>query len=75
MSDPSRMPFGRFKGRPIREVPAAYLDWLAYQDWITRWPAVLDYIDRNRDLIDFKLRQRTAARKHKSAGKHRRRRR
>jgi hypothetical protein len=36
MTDASRMPFGKFKGQPMKEVPAAYLDWLHGQAWITR---------------------------------------
>ena len=62
MNDGSPMPFGKFKGRPIKEVPAAYLDWLHDQAWITRWPEVLDYIEANRDTIDFELEQRARAR-------------
>jgi hypothetical protein len=55
MDDSSRMPFCKFEGFPMKEVPAAYLDWLHDQAWITKWPEVLDYIETNRDVIDYEL--------------------
>lgn len=59
LNDDSPMPFGKYKGKPMREVPAQWLDWFhgecdpnkcAYPQW-----QVLDYINRNRDVIDSEL--------------------
>jgi hypothetical protein len=49
------MPFGKYKGTPMKDVPASYLDWLHGQDWLVSWPQVLDYIEENRDVIDLDL--------------------
>lgn len=33
------MPFGKFKGVPIKDVDESYLDWLVEQDWLKdKWP-------------------------------------
>jgi hypothetical protein len=49
------MPFGKYKGKPMKEVPADYLDWLHGQDFIHKYPAVLEYIKKNRTVIDSEL--------------------
>lgn len=42
------MPFGKYKGKKLDEVPDNYLDWLAGQDWVKdRWPVVWSYIMDN----------------------------
>jgi hypothetical protein len=58
LGDESPMPFGKYKGRKIKSVPASYLDWLHGQDWIQEWPRVLAYIEANRTVIDEELRER-----------------
>lgn len=55
LSDSSPMPFGKYKGRKMKTVPAKYLDWLEDQEWIASWPQVLQYITQNRDVIDQEL--------------------
>lgn len=55
LTDSSKMPFGKYKGRKMKTVPAQYLDWMSGQTWIEEWPAVQDYINRNRDIIDLCL--------------------
>jgi len=58
LTDSSLMPFGKYKGRKMKEVPASYLDWLHRQAWIEDWPLVLDYIKANRTVIDQELNDR-----------------
>ena len=55
LTDNDLMPFGKFKGDKMQDVPGVYLDWLAGQDWIDKWPAVVEYIERNRAVIDKEL--------------------
>lgn len=55
LTDDDPMPFGKYRGKKMEEVPADYLDWLHGQTWIAEWPAILDYIKRNRDCIDKEL--------------------
>ena len=31
------MPFGKYKGLPIRELPDSYLNWLHSLDYLTSW--------------------------------------
>lgn len=55
LGDKDQMPMGTFKGKPMKDVPAWYLDWLSEQDWIGKWPQVEAYIDHNRAVIDKEL--------------------
>jgi hypothetical protein len=55
MDDDDPMPFGKYKGEPIGEVPAEYLDWLHGQEWLASWPRVKKYIESNRKLLDMEL--------------------
>lgn len=59
--DDDKFPFGKYKreGKTFKEVPAEYLDWLHGQKWIGEWPAVLDYIERNRKAIDMEMKRNT----------------
>ena len=50
-----RMPFGEHKGIEIGSVPASYLDWLAGQSWMKKFPKILMYIKENREHIDREL--------------------
>jgi len=47
MTDTDRMPFGKFKGKMMQDVPATYLDWLIGQDFVNNWPDVKAYIEAN----------------------------
>lgn len=52
LTDLSPMPFGKFKGQPMQDVPASYLHWL----WSNgkqgdRRCPVADYIRRNLDAL------------------------
>jgi hypothetical protein len=55
LTDSSPIPFGKYKGRKMKTIPASYLDWMRGQPWIDEWPMVLDYINRNSDVIDQEL--------------------
>lgn len=43
------MPFGKYKGTPLGEVPDSYLLWL-YENGIQSWP-LKSYIEENLDAI------------------------
>jgi len=53
LTDLDPMPFGKYKGTPMQDVPASYLHWL----WTngkkeeTKTDAVADYIKRNLDVL------------------------
>lgn len=55
MHDTDPMPFGKYKGRRMQDVPSGYLDWLLGQDWIDEWPAVKAYIDENYESIQREI--------------------
>lgn len=55
LTDSSPFPFGKHKGRKMKEVPAAYLDWLSGQSWLVEWAGVAEYIRTNRKYIDQEL--------------------
>lgn len=44
MTDDTSMPFGKHKGKPMRQVPMNYLSWLSEQDWLEKWEDLDAYI-------------------------------
>jgi uncharacterized protein (DUF3820 family) len=58
LTDESPCPIGkRWKGVPMKDVPANFLDWFMGQDWRFKFPALVDYVERNRKAIDQDLRR------------------
>lgn len=56
VKDSYQMPFGKYKGKPIGEVPATYLDWLAGErPLVKNYPMVALYIKQNREQINKEL--------------------
>ena len=55
LSDDDPMPFGLHRGTKMKDVPAAYLDFIDGQLWIDQWPQVKGYIKANRKAIDAEL--------------------
>lgn len=55
LTDDDLFPFGKYKGTPMWKVPGTYYDWLIDQPWIKSWPAIEEYIERNRAVIDKEL--------------------
>lgn len=53
LTDTSPMPFGRYKGKKMQDVPGTYLGWLGEQDWIDKWPLVKAYIIKNKKVLDW----------------------
>ena len=43
LTDESPMPFGKWKGSKVGDIPDDYFAWLLDQDWKSKWPAVRDY--------------------------------
>lgn len=52
-TDRDLMPFGKYKGEMMVDVPAKYLDWLRDQQWIKDWPDVETYIENNLIALDY----------------------
>ena len=49
---------GKHFGTKMEKVDASFLDWLDGQPWADRkYPEVVDYIKRNRKVIDMELRE------------------
>ena len=55
MKDHDKMPFGKFKGEKMEDVPAWHLDWLIGQTWIDAWPELVRYIEANSKEIKMEL--------------------
>ena len=36
------MPWGKYKGEEMSEIPDSYLRWCLEQDWIDKWPKVIN---------------------------------
>lgn len=53
MTDNDIIPFGKFKGTKLANIPADYFVWLNEQDWCTK--AYKDYIEDNKDVLNQEL--------------------
>ncbi len=52
MNDKSPMPFGKYKGDPLEDVPDDYLLWLLRQTWVaTKYPDLWKYLIDNQDIF------------------------
>jgi len=43
LSDDDRMPFGKWKGTRLGEVPDSYWRWFLRQDWAQEYPDLVAY--------------------------------
>ena len=43
MNDDSLMPFGKYKGQRLGDVPDDYLIWFTNQPWCDSWPDLVAY--------------------------------
>lgn len=50
LQDTDPMPFGKYKGTPMKEVPAYYLLWLWDNDRMS--PSVEHYIEQNLEVLE-----------------------
>lgn len=57
LTDLDPMPFGKYRNYKMCQVPARYLDWLRDQDWLKKYPGVVQYIEENASRIDQELEQ------------------
>ncbi len=55
LSDDSLMPFGKYKGTKMANVPASYLRWLYDNNKCNG--SVKDYIEDNLDVIDVEIKR------------------
>lgn len=59
MSDEDLMPFGKFAGQKMANVPAQYLKWLWDNNIVSvkKWNKLYWYISENLDAIEAELKQ------------------
>lgn len=43
LHDDDRMPFGKYKGQRLGEVPDDYWLWFLQQEWSHKWPDLVEY--------------------------------
>jgi uncharacterized protein (DUF3820 family) len=60
LTDEDPMPMGTHQGKPMRKVPARYLDWLLGQPWFTAarsgpWARVRQYVLENQTAIQAEI--------------------
>ncbi len=55
LQDDSLMPYGKYKGRPMEDVPADYLVWLV--DNLRASPAVAEYVKENREVLNKEIKE------------------
>lgn len=61
LTDTSLMPFGKYKGESMCNVPAWYLLWLREKNKHVRtygqMKAVMDYIEENKEVLEQEVKQ------------------
>lgn len=55
MEDSDLMPFGKYKGKEMEDVPAQYLLWLYSEGCDNEY--VIDYVEENLDVLRKELRE------------------
>ena len=43
MDDNSKMPFGKYKGTRLGDMPDWYWKWFLDQEWCDKWPDLAEY--------------------------------
>lgn len=43
LNDDDKMPFGKYKGQKLGDVPDSYWQWFIEQDWCDEWPDLVEY--------------------------------
>lgn len=56
-ADDIRIPFGKYQGTRIGDVPASYLIWLLEQGGPDRHPEIRDYIEEHEDDLRLEIEQ------------------
>lgn len=57
-TDTTVMPWGKYSGKKLSELPPDYLLWLFEQRWIKDWPGLYAYLKKNEDLLLEEKRER-----------------
>ena len=55
LTDESPMPYGKYKGRPMEDVPADYLIWLVDNQRAS--PEVMGYVEENREVLNKEIKE------------------
>jgi len=53
MTDESKMPFGKYQGEKMANVPAKYLMWLYYEKKV--YGDLKVYIEENKDVLELEI--------------------
>ena len=46
LTDDDYMPWGKYKGTRLGEVPDEYFVWFLKQDWCDKWPDLVEYANQ-----------------------------
>ena len=55
LGDDDPMPFGKYKGEPMKFVPPGYLTFCGEQAWIVKWPKVQNYILWRQKCLEWEM--------------------
>ena len=50
-TDKALMPFGKYRGKNLADIPPSYLLWLYEQPWIKEHHQLYAYLKKNEDLL------------------------
>lgn len=62
------IPWGKHKGKKLKELPPEYLQWLYGQPWIKDWPGLYNYLRSNAVVIEARMKD-EEAKNHKLGAK------
>ena len=57
-TDQTMMPFGKYAGRNLGDIPDDYIVWLGDQTWLSKYPGLQLYVDA---FLEVRRKERVAA--------------
>lgn len=52
LTDNDPMPFGRFAGQKMKDLPLEYVDYLLRQTWLRDWPHLSAWVESQRPRVE-----------------------